>query len=137
MAGTLKPRAVRGGGFRAHARRTVRLRATLTHIALGWQRQVEVMNLGLGGACISLGPPPGAPGTSGTRPAPPRTEAVHLGDDVSLSFVAPTLWDPLVIRARVVWVDPTIGRTGVAFEHKSRNVTLALFELVGALGYEP
>jgi hypothetical protein len=96
--------------FRLHARKGVRLRALLTHIPTGAQTRVEVVDLGLGGAGLVV------------------DEAMTEGDSVSLSFIAPTLWDPLVIRARVAWSSER--RAGVAFEHKSPQAVFALFELV-------
>ena len=107
-----------GGGFRANARRNVRLRARVTHIHAGWQREVEIVDLGLGGACLVL------------------DEFLSAGDPVSISFVSPTLWDPLLVRARVAWVQTATSlreaRAGIAFEHKSAASVLALFELVNA-----
>jgi hypothetical protein len=98
----------------------VRLRALITHIAAGWQRHAEVVNLGLGGAAIVIQAP------------------VGVDDAITLSFVAPTLWDPLVVRGRVAWSHPAAGgaHAGVAFEHKSEPVVFALFELVAAMSYE-
>jgi hypothetical protein len=118
VAASNKARAARGGGFRAHARRNVRLRAMVTHIEHGWQKHAEVENLGLGGACIVL------------------PEALAVGEKISLSFVAPTLWDPLVLRARIIWTDSSRKRAGVAFEHKSAQATFALFELVATMAYD-
>jgi hypothetical protein len=112
----------RSGPFRAHARRAVRLQALVTHVSAGWQRSAPVENMGLGGARLLL------------------DERVSPGDAVTLSFTAPTLWDPLVLRARVAWVSGT-GRlpmlaAGVAFEHKGPDAVFALYELIQALGYE-
>jgi hypothetical protein len=107
--------------FRAHSRRPVRLRVLVTHVAEGWQRHGWVIDLGLGGACVVV-------------------DGLHADDTVTLSFVAPTLWDPLVMRATVVWarastpMDP--ARAGVQFEHKSAAAVFALFELVGSMAYE-
>jgi hypothetical protein len=78
-----------------------------------------VEDLGLGGARIVV------------------DEAVSPGDAVTLSFTAPALWDPLVIRARVAWV--TAGppyRAGVAFDHRSPEAAFALYELIATLAYE-
>jgi hypothetical protein len=99
-----------------HARRPVRLRALLTHIDEGWQRHVDVVDLGLGGARLAT------------------SEKLSSGDKVSLSFTAPTLWDPLVLRAKVAWAKSTMA--GVTFEHKNPTATFALFELVATMGYE-
>ena len=98
----------------------MRLRALVTHVQAGWQRYAPVENLGLGGARV----------LTDQRLAP--------GDAVTLSFTEPTLWDPLVLRARVAWVAPgePPARAGLAFEHKSADAVFALYELVVTLGYE-
>jgi hypothetical protein len=98
----------------------VRLRALLTHVLAGWQRYAQVENVGLGGACVV------------------SDEVLAVGDQVTLSFTAPTLWDPLVLRARVAWIAPGAPpvRVGLAFEHKSADATFALYELIVTLGYE-
>jgi hypothetical protein len=110
----------RTGPFRAHARRGVRLRALVTHVSAGWQRQATVENMSLGGARVLL------------------DQAVAPGDPLTLSFTAPTLWDPLVLRARVAWVGAgALPRAvGLAFEHKGSEAVFALYELIAALGYE-
>jgi hypothetical protein len=98
----------------------VRLRALLTHVRAGWQRQATVENLGLGGARVV------------------SDERLVAGDAVTISFTAPSLWDPLVLRARVAWVAPGPPplRAGLAFEHKSAEAVFALYELIVTLGYE-
>ena len=107
------------GPFRAHARRAVRLRTLVTHVGAGWQRHVPVENIGLGGACITV------------------EEKLAEGEVVTLSFTAPTLWDPLVLRARVAWVGAgQPQRAGVAFDHRSPEAVFALYELITALGYD-
>jgi hypothetical protein len=110
----------RSSPFRAHARRPVRLRALVTHVEAGWQRYAQVDNLGLGGARLLL------------------EERLAVDDAVTLSFTAPTLWDPLVLRARVAWVGrgDLQGRAGLAFEHKGPEAVFALYELIVTLGYE-
>jgi hypothetical protein len=108
--------------FRAHARRKVRLRGVLWYARAGWQREVEIADLGLGGACVRL------------------METLAIGEKVSLSLVAPTLWDPLAIPGRIAWVGPVTliepGRAGIAFEPKDAAAMFALFELMGTLAYE-
>ena len=76
-----------------------------------------------------------------------------MGDAVTLSFTAPTLWDPLVLRARVAWATSEgasaqvgqtgqvgqaghAGQAGLAFEHKAADAVFALYELIVTLGYE-
>jgi hypothetical protein len=84
---------------------------------------VAIENVGLGGARVLADTP------------------LAVGDAVTLSFTAPTLWDPLVLRARVAWVgargpgDASL-RAGVAFEHKGGDGVFALYELIVSLGYE-
>jgi hypothetical protein len=94
----------------------------VTHVQAGWQHQAPVENLGLGGARIVT------------------DDKLAIGDAVTLSFTAPTLWDPLVLRARVAWAaQPAPGaprRVGLAFEHKSADAVFALYELIATLGYE-
>jgi hypothetical protein len=64
-------------------------------------------------------------------------EKLAADDVVTLSFTAPTLWDPLVLRARVAWVSATPAhRAGVAFDHRSAEAVFALYELIGTLAYE-
>jgi hypothetical protein len=112
----------RGPHFRAHARRLVRLKATVSHPRAGWERDADVFDIGLGGACISA------------------SEPLAEGDRVSVAFVAPSLWDPLLIPARVAWYRAGRGiepaRAGVAFDHVDHAAIMALFELVGTLAFE-
>ncbi|HEX3771102.1 MAG TPA: PilZ domain-containing protein [Polyangiaceae bacterium] len=108
--------------FRAHARKAVRLQSVFTHVQAGWQQTATIENIGLGGARVVLDNP------------------LATGDPVSLSFTAPTLWDPLVLRARVAWVGAAAGpgprAAGIAFEHKSTDAVFALYELIVTMGYE-
>jgi hypothetical protein len=107
--------------FRAHARKEVRIQTVITHLQGGWQQQAAVENISLGGARIRV------------------ENSVSVGDIITLSFTAPTLWDPLVLQARVAWVlSPGTGprAAGVAFEHKATDAVFALYELMVTLGYE-
>ena len=114
--------------FRVHDRRTVRLGASVAHADAGWNAEARVHNVGLGGACIEIAQP------------------LSAGDRIVLGFMAPTLWDPLHIRARVAWVRPggtdvagdrqlALTRCGAAFEHADASSVLALFELIGTLAF--
>lgn len=96
------------------------MRAAVLHMAAGWEREAQVVNVGMGGACLLV------------------SEQLAVGDRVTLSFLAPTLWDPLAIPARVVWTlapDPPIVRAGLAFEPTEAAAIFALFELVATLAY--
>jgi Tfp pilus assembly protein PilZ len=98
----------------------VRIHSLVTHAEAGWQHQASVENIGLGGARVVV------------------DEAIAVGDTVTLSFAAPSLWDPLVLRARVAWVAPSGPErvVGVAFDHKATDAVFALYELIVALGFE-
>lgn len=96
--------------FRAHARKLVRLAAVLAHREKGWQRDVIVFDLGLGGACVEA------------------SDVLGVGDRVEVSFVTPDRWDPLQVPARVAWTAD--ARAGLAFEYASPESTWGVFELL-------
>jgi len=105
--------------FRAHPRRLVHLRAVVSRPGSSWQREASVHDLSLGGAGLSL------------------ADVVSQGDRVMVSFLAPSLWDPLALPARVIWFKGAPsggpGRAGLAFEPKEPAGVFALFELVSGL----
>ncbi len=88
----------------------MRLAAVLAHRDRGWQRDVIVFDLGLGGACVE------------------SSDVLGVGDKVQVSFVTAERWDPLQIAARVVWTSQT--RAGLAFEYASPESTWGVFELL-------
>jgi hypothetical protein len=100
----------------------VRLRVIVWHPRAGWQREADVLDIGLGGTAVSL------------------PEPLATGDHVSVSFVAPSRWDPLAMGARVAWVRPATRKTaahaGLAFEPAEAEAMLAIFELVASAGFE-
>jgi hypothetical protein len=96
--------------FRAHARKPVRLAAVVAHRERGWQRDVIVFDLGLGGACVEA------------------SDALGVGDRVQVSFVTADRWDPLQLTARVAWTSD--ARAGLAFEYPSPESTWGVFELL-------
>jgi hypothetical protein len=106
--------------FRAHARKTVRIASVVTHTQAGWQEQAVVEDVGLGGARIKV------------------ENSLSVGDVVTISLTAPTLWDPLVLHGRVAWVMANGGgrAAGVAFENRATDAVFALYELIVTLGYE-
>ena len=106
--------------FRAFARRAVTLPVTVSMEGAG-ARPARLVNLGLGGACVA--------GSEKTEP----------GSVVTLEVHAPNLWDPLVVSARVAWVQYTGPRkvlAGLAFDHSAGPALPSLVELLGAYGYE-
>lgn len=113
----------RTGAFRVHDRRNVRLGASVSHATEGWRWDVRIRNVSLGGACMEF----------------PQT--IREGEEISLDFLAPTLWDPLTINARVAWVRPRsrvdpMTIVGVSFVHADPASVLALFELIQALAFD-
>ncbi len=118
-----------GPRFRAHARRRVRLAATLIHAEAGWEADLGVLNLGLGGACVELP----------ERLSESRVTAAK-GDSVRLAFITPDRWDPLVVPARVAWWVPprphVPGRAGLAFEYDSPESAMGVFQLLGGAAIE-
>jgi PilZ domain-containing protein len=122
----------RAASFRAHCRRAVRLHALASH-ASGWERYVLVQNVSIGGACIAV------------------DEPLEPGDSMSLSVSGPTLWDPLLLLARIAWVETSASlrrreelsqssgerasarHAGLAFEHRSRDAICAWYELIATL----
>lgn len=105
--------------FRAHGRREVDLPATLRHRAGSWRKRARVVNLSLGGACLET------------------SELVEPGIRITIEILVPTLWDPLVLEGRVVWVRHVaeVARMGVEIEHRGGGPLLALLELLGAHVY--
>jgi len=108
--------------FRVYERKPVRFVVGMSH-PIGGQGEARVHNIGLGGAGLEM---------SGS--------GIRVDDRVALSFIAPTLWDPLEISARVAWVRPATRleptRFGVAFEPTDARKVLALFELISALVFD-
>jgi hypothetical protein len=105
--------------FRAFARRAVSLPVTISTEG-GGVRPAKLVNLGLGGACVSV------------------SEKTEPGRVVTLEVNAPNLWDPLVVVAKVAWMRSN-GRSvlaGLAFDHSARGTLPSLVELLGAHGYE-
>jgi hypothetical protein len=83
--------------------------------------RIRIVNLSLGGACIEV------------------SEALMPGASLELEIVAPTLWDPLVLQGRVVWSTTergSIHHAGLAFLPGDAARSFALFELLGAHGYD-
>lgn len=102
--------------FRAHERRRVALSATLRDGRGAFSWRVRVRDLGLGGAGIELDQP------------------IDGGHEVVLEIVAPSLWDPLVVRGDVAWAQGE--RAGVRFAFEDPSLLFALFEVLAAEGFE-
>jgi hypothetical protein len=105
--------------FRAYGRRRVDLSASLLRPTHNHDEIIRIVDLSLAGACIEV------------------EEPLSPGTRVRLEIVAPSLWDPVVVRCRTVWTGaPSTARTGLSFEHSDSALVFALFELLEAHAYE-
>jgi hypothetical protein len=106
--------------FRAFGRRPTSLPARLQSDVLGWDLAAELVDLGLGGACVVL------------------SDALPLGTSIRLRVDAPQLWEPLMIPGRIAWSQVTRegqAQLGIRFEPDSPGALAVLAELVGPGGY--
>ena len=99
---------------------------------LGWERSGTVVDVHLAGAGIET------------------DEPLVAGDRISIAFATPTLWDPLVLTAVVAWAHPlratnetdalgrprSSARAGLAFDYPTPDATLAMYEMLVAIGFE-
>lgn len=118
--------------FRAHGRRRITLPATLRGERPDWERAATIVDIHLAGAGVET------------------EEALQAGERVSIAIATPTMWDPLVLAAVVVWAHPlasknevdalgrprTRARAGLAFDYPTSDATLAMFEMLVAIGFE-
>ena len=115
--------------FRAHGRKNVSLSAALRDESRTFEEDAKIKNLGLGGACVELMPFAAA-----------EAQLLRLDASLLLEVVAPSLWDPLVLRGRVAWLRRSSpersARLGLRFEHQEEGNLFALFQLLGAHAYD-
>jgi hypothetical protein len=118
--------------FRAHERRAVRLPVRVIEQRSGLERPASVVDVSLAGAGLET------------------EEPLFPHERIILAFATPTLWDPLLLNARVAWAHPpersrqldplgrprSVSRAGVAFEYPAPDAVLAMFEMLTSLGYE-
>ena len=105
--------------FRAQSRKPVSLVGALrpASIDVVWNRDVRVLDLGLGGACVEM------------------SNSVPPGTAVELVIDTPHLWDPLTLSGAVAWeltLEEGGARLGVRFEHGTGGSVRALTELLEA-----
>ena len=117
-----RPSMAAGEHYRTHERRPVRLGALVRQDGGVWSSRGLVVDLSLGGACVETG------------------QRLEPGSPLILEILAPTLWDPLVLRGRVAWAVPAIGkqaaRFGLRFVPEEGPALFALFEVLAAHAYE-
>jgi hypothetical protein len=115
--------------FRAHGRRNVNLPASLRDEHRTILEEARIRNLGLGGACLELPPF-----------SPVESALFRVDSPLILEVTAPSLWDPLILRARVAWCRKAMpdrpARAGVRFEHPEQGSLFALFQLLGAQAFD-
>src|SRR5450432_3158170 len=106
--------------FRAMSRHVVSLLGALRADELVWNRDVRVLDLGLGGACVEA------------------SDSIPAGTPVELVIETPHLWDPLTLVGAVAWertlADSEGGgaHLGVRFDHTSGGSVRTLTELLEA-----
>ena len=105
--------------FRAQARKPVSLVGALRPAAIDvvWNRDVRVVDLGLGGACVEM------------------SNSIPIGTAVELVIDTPHLWDPLTLRGAVAWeltLEEGGARLGVRFDHATGGSVRALTEFLEA-----
>jgi hypothetical protein len=132
--------------FRAHARRRGELGAVLRSPMSVSRQDVRIRDLGLGGVCIevpeveAIVPPAREQGRAPIAAARALPVTLEREVSVTLEVLAPTLWDPLVLAGKIAWIRRGApGRTtraGVRFEHREPSALYALFQLLGAHGYD-
>jgi hypothetical protein len=110
----------------------VHLSVTLRSERAAWERLGRVVDLSLAGAGVET------------------EEPLRPDERVTIAFATPTLWDPLVLTASVVWAHPPrpapgldalgrprmVSRAGVAFDYPTPDATLAMFEMLLAIAFE-
>jgi Tfp pilus assembly protein PilZ len=106
--------------FRAVTRQAVNLLGALRASEVVWNRDVRILDLGLGGARVE---------------AP---DAIEAGTSIELIIEAPHLWDPLTLNGAVAWSRPGTesegggAQIGVRFDHETGGSVRTLTELLEA-----
>ncbi len=115
--------------FRAHGRGNVNLPASLRDENRTILEEARIRNLGLGGACVEL-----------PQFSPVEAALLRVDGALILEVMAPSLWDPLLLRGRVAWCRKAVpdrpARAGVRFEHPDQGSLFALFQLLGAQRFD-
>jgi Tfp pilus assembly protein PilZ len=106
--------------FRAVSRQTVNLLGALRASEVVWNRDVRVIDLGLGGARVE---------------AP---DAIEAGTSIELVIETPHLWDALTLNGAVAWTRPLTesegggAQLGVRFDLETGGAVRTLTELLEA-----
>ncbi len=106
--------------FRAGSRKPVSLAGAIRASEVSWNRDVRVVDLGLGGARVE---------------AP---ETIEAGTEIELVIETPHLWDPLTLSGAVAWAralpsnEGGGAHIGVRFQHEHGASVRTLTELLEA-----
>jgi hypothetical protein len=107
--------------FRSFGRQATALNAVLSSLDGTWERRARVLNLGIGGGCVSV------------------AEELPVGARVQLRIDVPHRWEPLAVHARISWSgrpDPRQFRAGLEFDQHSTATVRGLIELLGTGAFE-
>jgi hypothetical protein len=105
---------------------------TLRNERAPWERTATVHDLNIAGAGVET------------------EEPLVVGDRVTVAFMTPTRWDPLVVQAIVAWAHPlrpkqeydVLGRqkqsarSGLTFDYETPEATYAMYEMLEAINFE-
>jgi hypothetical protein len=97
-----------------------------------WERPGRVVDIHLAGAGLET------------------DEPLPAGERISVAFATPTLWDPLVLSAEVVWAHPlrptdeldalgrprAVARAGVRFDYPMPDAVLAMYDMISAIAFD-
>jgi hypothetical protein len=105
--------------FRAQSRKPVSLLGAMRPAAIDviWNRDVRVIDLGLGGACVETADP------------------IPTGTAIELVIDTPHLWEPLTLSGAVAWsleLEEGGARIGIRFHHTHGGSVRKLTEFLEA-----
>lgn len=97
-----------------------------------WERAATVVDISIAGAGLETDDP------------------LYEGSRVSLAFMTPTLWDPLIVSGAIAWAHPVrerdeldalgrprrSARSGIVFDYATPDATFAMFEMLVATTFE-
>jgi len=111
--------------FRAHARYSVDLSATIRARIGGASAAVRLRDLSLGGAGFEVLEAHAASALAFEREAP-----------MIIEIVLPSLWDPIALRGKIAWFRRSTAdrpaRVGLRFEHRDPATVHSLLRLLDA-----
>ena len=111
------------GHFRTSARYRIRTPIAIRVTGSSDSLSANLVDMGLSGACLEL------------------DEALVAGMDADVEIKSPLLWDPLRLRARIVWAkwnsETEVFRAGLKFHHDNPAAVMSLFDLIASETFDP